>query len=110
MSILTTSSLDSAHVNFDTRYVAMQVLHLWEALWSNPHHEHFHLYICLAVLQHHRRAILTSCQDFDELLKFCVQLSGHIPLAAAIQDADALCRWGGQAGLDCLADLSPRHV
>lgn len=88
----------------------LQVLHLWEALWSNPHHDHFHLYICLAVLQHHRRAILSSCQDFDDLLKLCVQLSGRIPLAAAIQDADALCRWGGQPGLDCLADLSPGQV
>lgn len=50
---------------------------------------------------------MTSCQDFDDLLKYCVQLSGRIPLAAAIQDADALCRWGGQPGLDCLADLTP---
>ena len=85
----------------------LQVLRFWEALWSNPHHEHFHLFVCVAVLEHHRRAIMNTCQDFDSLLKFCVDLSGRIPMASVLQDADALCRWAGDAGLDCVAELGP---
>ena len=85
----------------------LQVLRFWEALWSNPHHEHFHLFVCVAVLEHHRRAIMNSCQDFDDLLKFCVELSGRIPMTSVLQDADALCRWAGDAGLDCVAELTP---
>ena len=89
------------------QFTNLQVLRFWEALWSNPHHEHFHLFVCVAVLEHHRRAIMNSCQDFDDLLKFCVELSGRIPMTSVLQDADALCKWAGDAGLDCVAELTP---
>ena len=89
---------------------AVQVLRFWEALWANPHHEHFHLFVCVAVLEHHRRAIMNSCQDFDDLLKFCVELSGRIPMTTVLQDADALCKWAGGAGMDCVAELNPAQL
>ena len=85
----------------------LQVLRFWEALWANPHHEHFHLFVCVAVLEHHRRAIMGSCQDFDDLLKFCVELSGRIPMITVLQDADALCKWAGDAGQVCVSELIP---
>jgi hypothetical protein len=34
----------------------LQVLRLWEALWAGE--PGLHLYMCLAVLEHHRRRIL----------------------------------------------------
>lgn len=85
--------------------LSLQVLRFWEALWANPHHEHFHLFVCVAVLEHHRRSIMNNCQDFDDILKFCVELSGRIPMGTVLQDADALCKWAGNAGLDCVAEL-----
>ena len=36
--------------------VLLQVLRLWEALWAGE--PGLHLYMCLAVLEHHRRRIL----------------------------------------------------
>ncbi|DBB08963.1 TPA: hypothetical protein ACH3X3_007597 [Trebouxia sp. C0006] len=94
-------------IHFKREFAFDEVLRFWEALWSNPHHEHFHLFVCVAVLEHHRRAIMNSCQDFDDLLKFCVELSGRIPMTSVLQDADALCKWAGDAGLDCVAELTP---
>jgi hypothetical protein len=34
------------------------VLRLWEVLWSRYLSDHFHLYVCVAVLKRHRRKIM----------------------------------------------------
>ena len=87
-------------------YTHPQVLRLWEALWACPATRHLHLYMCVAVLEHQRRRILNDPSlDFDGLLKLCVELSGRIDLEATLRDALLLCKFAGDAGVECLAGL-----
>lgn len=81
------------------------MLRFWEALWSRHLSDHFHIYVCAAVLEHHRRSIMEQDLDFDSLLKFCINLSGHIDLDAILRDAEILCEYAGQAGRECVAGL-----
>lgn len=45
-------------IHFKREFPFDEVLRLWEALWTAPATPHLHLYMCCAVLMHHRRAIL----------------------------------------------------
>jgi hypothetical protein len=44
-------------------------------LWTNYYSEHFVLFIALAVLQSHRDVLLRYLADFDEVLKYFVDVS-----------------------------------
>ncbi len=48
---------------------------------------------------------MSEDMDFDGLLKFCVELSGKLDLGALLRDAELLCNYAGQAGLECVAGL-----
>lgn len=82
--------------------LSLQVLRLWEVLWSRHLSDHFHLYLCIAILMHHRRAIMDNDFEFDGLLKFCVELSGNIDLKATLRLAALLRLYIGPAEKDCL--------
>ncbi|OVA16569.1 hypothetical protein BVC80_1545g13 [Macleaya cordata] len=71
---------------------------LWEVLWTHHLSEHLHLYVCVAILKRHRKKIMGEQMDFDTLLKFINELSGHINLNAALRDAEALCICAGENG------------
>lgn len=44
-------------------------------LWTNYYSEHFVLFIALAVLQSHRDVLLRYLAEFDEVLKYFVDVS-----------------------------------
>lgn len=48
----------------------MDVLHLWEALWTDYLSSGFHLFIALAILEKHRSVIMDHLKHFDEVLKY----------------------------------------
>jgi hypothetical protein len=48
----------------------MDVLHLWEVLWTDYLSSSFHLFIALAILEKHRDVIMTHLKHFDEVLKY----------------------------------------
>jgi hypothetical protein len=83
------------------------VLRLWEVLWSNYLSEHFHLYMCVALLKRHRRKIMDEQMEFDTLLKFINELSGHIDLESTLRDAEALCLFAGEKGAACITLVTP---
>jgi hypothetical protein len=83
----------------------LQVGRLWERLWACPTTPHLHLYMCVAVLVHHRRAIMEQALDFDTLLRFCIELSGRLDLEQCLRLAEALVRYAGDAGRECLQGL-----
>ncbi|CAD7699808.1 unnamed protein product [Ostreobium quekettii] len=89
-------------IHFKREFSFDEVLRLWEVLWSRHLSEHFHLYMCIAILMHHRRAIMDADFEFDELLKFCVELSGNIDLKATLRLAAVLRLYIGPAEKDCL--------
>ncbi|KAA0063533.1 TBC1 domain family member 15 [Cucumis melo var. makuwa] len=85
-------------IQFKREFEYEKVMHLWEVLWTHYPSEHLHLYICVAVLKRYRNKIMGEQMDFDTLLKFINELSGHIDLDAAIRDAEALCVCAGENG------------
>jgi hypothetical protein len=48
----------------------MDVLHLWEGLWTDYLSSGFHLFIALAILEKHRSVIMDHLKHFDEVLKY----------------------------------------
>ncbi|XP_074269156.1 uncharacterized protein LOC141592405 isoform X4 [Silene latifolia] len=84
-----------------------ETMRLWEVLWSHHLSEHFHLYVCVAILKRQRNKIIGEQMDFDTLLKFMNELSGHIDLDAIIRDAEALCICAGETGAACIPPGTP---
>lgn len=92
-------------IHFKREFKFDEMLRLWEAYWSCPLTKHLYLYMCVAVLVHHRRAIIEGDMEFDTLLKFCVELSGKLDMDQLLRLSEALCLYAGEAGNDCFAGL-----
>lgn len=84
-----------------------KTMRLWEVLWTHYLSEHLHLYVCVAILRRHRSKIIGEEMDFDTLLKFINELSGHINLDATLRDAEALCICAGENGEACIPPGTP---
>ncbi|XXG52174.1 hypothetical protein AAC387_Pa03g0553 [Persea americana] len=82
-------------------------MRLWEVLWTHYLSEHFHLYLSVAILKRHRKKIMGEQMDFDTLLKFINELSGHLDLDSALRDAEALCICAGENGAACIPPGTP---
>ena len=89
--------------------VLMQIMRLWEALWTGHVSPHFHIFMCAGVLGLHRRAIMDADLDFDGILRYCIQLSGRLDMHQVLRCAEKLCILAGHAGQECLtaAGLKP---
>ena len=48
----------------------MDILRLWEVLWTDYLSSSFHLFIALAILEKHRDVIMVHLLHFDEVLKY----------------------------------------
>lgn len=48
----------------------MDVLRLWECMWTDWLSSNFHLFIALAILEKHRDVIMDHLRGFDEVLKY----------------------------------------
>jgi hypothetical protein len=48
----------------------LDVLRMWEGLWTDYMSANFHLFIALAILERHRDVIMEHLQHFDEVLKY----------------------------------------
>ncbi|KAF8393172.1 hypothetical protein HHK36_021413 [Tetracentron sinense] len=84
-----------------------KTMRLWEVLWTHYLSEHFHLYVCVAILKRYSKKIMGEQMDFDTLLKFINELSGHINLDATLRDAEALCICAGENGEACIPPGTP---
>jgi hypothetical protein len=63
----------------------MDVLHLWEVLWTDYLSSSFHLFVALAILEKHRDVIMTHLKHFDEVLKYGMS-SSPSPFTPAVTD------------------------
>ncbi|KAF3674772.1 putative receptor-like protein kinase-like [Capsicum annuum] len=93
--------------NRDQNGVHSQLFALSKVLWTHYLSEHLHLYVCVAILRRHRSKIIGEEMDFDTLLKFINELSGHINLDAILRDAEALCICAGENGEACIPPGTP---
>lgn len=48
----------------------VDILRLWEALWTDYLSSNFHIFIALAILEKHRDVIMDHLKQFDEVLKY----------------------------------------
>jgi len=48
----------------------LDVLRLWEGLWTDYLSSNFHLFIAVAILEKHRDVIIEHLKGFDEVLKY----------------------------------------
>ncbi|KAI0119395.1 RabGAP/TBC [Daldinia grandis] len=70
----------------------MDVLHLWEVLWTDYLSSSFHLFVALAILEKHRDVIMIHLRHFDEVLKYVNELSNTMDLESTLIRAEALFR------------------
>ena len=67
----------------------MDVLRLWETLWTDYFSSSFHLFVALAIMEKHRDVIMTHLKHFDEVLKYGMKqftppLNSHLSLTLAV--------------------------
>ncbi|KAF8522304.1 RabGAP/TBC [Hysterangium stoloniferum] len=77
-------------IAFKREFVFDDVLRLWEVLWTDYYSSQFVLFVTLAVLESHRDVILRYLVEFDEILKYCNELSMTIELESTVAQAEVL--------------------
>ncbi|KAI9827993.1 MAG: hypothetical protein M1819_006836 [Sarea resinae] len=70
----------------------MDVLKLWECLWTDYLSSSFHLFVAFAILEKHRSVIMDHLKHFDEVLKYVNELSNTIDLPSTLITAESLFR------------------
>ncbi|EFW19039.1 GTPase activating protein [Coccidioides posadasii str. Silveira] len=75
---------------FKREFEWVDVLRLWEALWTDYLSSSFHIFVALAILDKHRDIIIAHLQHFDEILKYVNELSNTIDLIPILSRAEAL--------------------
>lgn len=55
---------------YKREFAWLDVLRLWEGLWTDYLSAEFHLFVALAILQKHRDVIMEHLKAFDEVLKY----------------------------------------
>ncbi|KAF8559817.1 GTPase-activating protein gyp7 [Imleria badia] len=77
-------------IAFKREFPFDDVLRLWEVLWTDYYSNNFVLFIALAILESHRDMILRYLVEFDEILKYCNELSMTIELDSTLGQAEVL--------------------
>ncbi|KAJ6547478.1 GTPase-activating protein gyp7 [Mycena capillaripes] len=77
-------------IAFKREFPFDDVLRLWEVLWTDYYSNDFVLFVALAVLESHRDVILRYLVEFDEILKYCNELSMTIELDTTLAQAEVL--------------------
>ncbi|TFK92109.1 RabGAP/TBC [Polyporus arcularius HHB13444] len=77
-------------ISFKREFSFEDVLRLWEVLWTDYYSTQFVLFVALAVLESHRDVILRYLVEFDEILKYCNELSMTIELDSTLAQAEVL--------------------
>ncbi|KAJ3176276.1 GTPase activating protein, partial [Irineochytrium annulatum] len=77
-------------VLFKREFPLDDLLRLWECLQSGWPGDGFEHFVCLAILDEHRDAIVRHLYTFDEVLKYVNDLSGTVPLDPTLEAAELL--------------------
>ncbi|KAL2207558.1 RabGAP/TBC [Sarocladium strictum] len=75
---------------YKREFAWMDILRLWETLWTDYQSANFHLFVALAILEKHRDVIMTHLKAFDEVLKYINELSTTIDLESTLIRAEVL--------------------
>lgn len=91
------ASVDSLNLYFCFRWVLVELKRefsfeetkdLWEKFWTQYYGNNFHLFVCYAMLQRIRNEVIAEKYRFDDILRSCIDLSGHLNLTEILQEAE----------------------
>ncbi|KAL5532677.1 GYP7 [Sanghuangporus sanghuang] len=77
-------------IAFKREFPFDDVLRLWEVFWTDYYSTNFVLFVALAILESHRDVIMRYLIEFDEILKYCNDLSMTIELDTTLAQAEVL--------------------
>ncbi|KAG9233056.1 GTPase-activating protein GYP7 [Amylocarpus encephaloides] len=77
---------------YKREFAWLDILRLWETLWTDYLSSNFSLFVALAILEKHRDVIMDHLKHFDEVLKYVNELSTAIDLESTLMRAEALYR------------------
>ncbi|KAF9545119.1 GTPase activating protein [Mortierella hygrophila] len=77
---------------FKREFEWVDIMRLWEVLFSDHLSTQFQLFVAMAVLDKHRDVMIDHLQGFDEILKYVNDLSMTIDLEESLQNAEVLYR------------------
>jgi len=77
-------------IAFKREFPFDEVLGLWEILWTDYYSNQFLLFVAFAILESHRDMILRYLVEFDEILKYCNELTMTIELDTTLAQAEVL--------------------
>ncbi|KAG0046690.1 GTPase activating protein [Gryganskiella cystojenkinii] len=76
---------------FKREFEWVDIMRLWEVLFSDHLSTQFHLFVAMAILDKHRDVMMDHLRGFDEILKYVNDLSMTINLEETLQNAEILC-------------------
>eukprot|EP01137_Pigoraptor_chileana_P006778 Opistho-2@51467 len=76
-------------IMFKREFPFGDVMRLWEVCWSNHLSRHFHLFVCLAILEDHRGVIVGAEMGFDDILKYVNDLAYTLDVERVMSRAEA---------------------
>ncbi|KAF9129364.1 GTPase activating protein [Mortierella sp. GBA39] len=77
---------------FKREFEWVDIMRLWEVLFSDHLSTQFQLFVAMAVLDKHRDVMIDHLQGFDEILKYVNDLSMTMDLEESLQNAEVLYR------------------
>ncbi|KAG8424844.1 GTPase activating protein [Metarhizium acridum] len=77
---------------YKREFAWVDILRLWEGLWTDYLSAEFHIFVALAILEKHRDVIMEHLKAFDEVLKYVNELSNTMDLESTLIRAEALFR------------------
>ncbi|KAF9563271.1 GTPase activating protein [Mortierella alpina] len=77
---------------FKREFEWVDIMRLWEVLFSDFLSSQFQLFVAMSILDKHRDVMMDHLQGFDEILKYVNDLSMTIDLEQTLQDAEILYR------------------
>ncbi|KAA1085506.1 GTPase activating protein [Puccinia graminis f. sp. tritici] len=77
-------------ISFKREFEFLEVLKVWEALWTDMCGPHSDLFLALAVLQTHREPIIRYLQEFDEVLKYINDIANTLECDTLLTQAHML--------------------
>ncbi|KAM3963677.1 TBC1 domain family member 15/17 isoform 2-T2 [Aphomia sociella] len=75
---------------FKREFSHMDILRLWEVLWTGLPCDNFHLLICIAILDAEKEHIISKDYDFNEILKYVNELSLRIDVDKVLSTAEGI--------------------
>ncbi|KHN95685.1 Rab-GAP/TBC domain protein [Metarhizium album ARSEF 1941] len=77
---------------YKREFAWVDILRLWEGLWTDYLSAEFHIFVALAILDKHRDVIMGHLKAFDEVLKYVNELSNTMDLESTLIRAEGLFR------------------